>query len=137
MAIKDLLARLKSIFKSKKKMETLFKKTYEISKETPAKSIVYDEVEGNIEFSYKIVDEVQNPKDSYTRYEVADPHHATILISNVKGYGVRLNEPFRLGTYMNKYNLYLTYVLYSSDENKWFIEVSYLYDRLKDGSNKQ
>ena len=136
MTIKSIWSRLKSIFKSNNKMEILFKKTYEISKETPAKSIVYDSIEGDIEFSFKIVDEVQSPKDSYTRYEVADPHHATILISNVKGFGVRLDDPFRLGTYMSKYNLYLTYVLYCLEQKEWFIEVTYLYDKLKDGSNK-
>lgn len=80
--------------------------------------LIKDDVEGDIRINVALaIDSDSN--DNYTRYTVENSYQALIQIYNAPvGKYVRTREAMKLGTYMNKYNLYLQFCLEPEDGNK-------------------
>lgn len=98
----------------------LFKKIGRIDTDKPFVVSVEDSVEGDMEFSFKLIYNEFN--GSYTRYRVINDHQAEVIISNVRDKGVRSANPIELGTYLGKYELFASFVVFN-ENNSWGIEV--------------
>lgn len=93
-------------------MKIVLSETRAISETSPASFTVQDAVEGDVLFTFRLVQREEDGNQSYTRYVVKDSHHGEIQISNVPTTkSVRLSESMRVGTYMNTSKLYLTFSL--------------------------
>ena len=115
-------------------MEEFIAKTRPISEDEPVVATIHDEIEGNVDYTFKVI--FNDFNSSYTKYNVVDEHHAEIIISNPSGFGVKPDKPILVGTYRNTYNLYVSFVLFS-EGGKWFLEHTFYIATKKDGSNKK
>lgn len=101
----------------------LCRKHGRISGDKPFVVTIPDEIEGDMEFSFKIKNDEFN--QSYTKYNVLGDHNAEIVISNVKYNGVKSTKPIMLGTFKEMYYLYVSFVIFNENSNDktWEIEL--------------
>lgn len=129
MAIKEIVDRfVDKIFHNNNSMnDQLIEKTVPISLEMPVQVTIHDNIEGNVTFNFKLVENEFN--DSYTKLEVLDANNADIIISNVRGYGVSCRN-YKVGTFRGNYDLYLNFAIYPS-EGMWLLQYTFLAKPIK------
>ena len=99
-------------------MELILSETKAISKDSPAVFYVKDNIEGDMTFSFILVDKPEDEGRSYTRYDVIDSHTGEFRISNVpSNRGVSLSQQMKVGTYQNDKKLYMSFTITKEMEN--------------------
>lgn len=91
--------------------------TMYISLERCAVIHVADEIEGDMTFTFKFIDD-QEHNSGYTRYIVLDKFNAEIIISDPFNKSIRPGERIILGTYKYEYRLMLDFILSEQNEGE-------------------
>lgn len=98
----------------------ILEETRAISLDHPVVFVIPDNVEGDMTFTIKLVNNKEDGADSYTRYNAIDAYNAEIIISNApKNKSLTIGNDIFLGTYKKKYKLFLKYSLTEILENEF------------------
>lgn len=112
-------------------MEEVLNTCGRISADTPFVVLVEDKAEGNMKFSFFLKKDAK--EHSYTTYQIINEYEANLIISNVRGNGVKSSKPIYVGTYMKEYMLFVSFVVFK-DDSEWNIDVHFMKKLKKDGN---
>jgi len=97
----------------------------EITTAEPLVVVLPDSVEGDIKFNFYLKQNEQNPK-SYTELIIVSPNEANVSLYNIKEkLQASVAEDIPVGTYQNKYKLYLNYILFCKTREAGTIMINF------------
>lgn len=96
-----------------------------IGKENPFKVLIEDPADCDMIFTFSLAEDKSETR-SYTKYEAKDRGHGYITIYNVgQNVNVSSSTPIELGTYKNKYRLFVMFHIMAVGIEEHQIRVSF------------